>query len=435
MTKGTITGPCNLDDKKDWIQDCPSSAYPARFKVWLQNAYPKTHVNVHNFAIGGCQTKGLLNIIGDKLTQLSDVYAVFTHFTTNDNYEAVQDPVGLSIFYEDLIRFLLSSWDKKAAVIGISMLPGNKDTCVNKTVLGAHDVVNKYYQIPVLNIDQNKVEDADKRTWPADMSECNSAVLWETKSHPSWWQHQEVSDYLAYAWKFQQDYACNISKGITIPNLDNRIKFLTNSETHGNLLPHIPQFESRRNESDKSCITPISYYRPELFYEIEKNQYSQSGTNSTTDSWVLGEDIRGKKKPGWWIDNMQGAKIKFYMKIVNNNPIVIITYLSSYHKMGKAIVYFDDDRANNITIDALKPQHKVSLVESKQMCLHHEQNVINEKNTHSLMPLCSSINAAGTRVSWGRGDSRDHIVTIELLPATNPSAKHNKFKILSVVSC
>ena len=105
MTKGTITGPCSSNDKRNGMHDCPGSAYPARFKVWLQNAYPKTQVNVHNFAIGGCQTKGLLNIIGDKLTQLTEVDAVFIHFTTNDTYEALHDPIGVSIFYEDLVRF------------------------------------------------------------------------------------------------------------------------------------------------------------------------------------------------------------------------------------------------------------------------------------------------------------------------------------------
>ena len=52
------------------------------------------------------------------------------------------------------------------------------------------------------------------------------------------------------------------------------------------------------------------------------------------------------------------------------------------------------------------------------------------------MPQCSATSDNKKRVSWNTGTQKsEHIVTIELLPAANPSAKHNKFKILSIVSC
>ena len=126
MTSGIIWGSCYLNDiRANVMKTCSEVAYPARFKIWLPKAYPNVNVFIYNLAIGGSQSRGLLTIIGDKLKNIDDVDAIFIHYLTNDSAEAVVDPIGLSIAFEDLIRFLLNSWSKQAAIIYIAMLPGN----------------------------------------------------------------------------------------------------------------------------------------------------------------------------------------------------------------------------------------------------------------------------------------------------------------------
>ena len=144
-------------------------------------------------------------------------------------------------------------------------------------------------------------------------------------------------------------------------------------------------------------------------------------------NWTLGEDVKGNGKPGWWINSPdgQGASLTFSIKANATKGVLLLSYLTSYTEdMGTVEIFADDDASQSVTVNSKRDNRRVSLTETKRLCL--------KNNTSSgIIPSCSELEVTQIRTSNPIYNIQSHTITIRLLPRKGP----NKFKIYSLFSC
>eukprot|EP01036_Dinobryon_divergens_P031826 gene31826-41304_t len=419
-------------------------AYPARFGDWLQAVYPQANVHIYNFGIGGSMSSGLLTTIVpmlDDITTTIDV--VFLHYLNNDALAALHEKNGeVSIGYEDLVRHLLSIG---AAVIDLPMhadyLP--KSFQLVHGVMSAHQKVTSYYKVPVLSIEHNNYHFSNNAPpfpippppnplpWTESDPHCGKTrsylPLWKYNSHPAWMYHQLVADFLRAAWQFQRNAVCATAAGSSGGGGGGGSikKSLPAVVGIRELPPLIPSLN--RTEQSAYCVSLISKCTPSSI--VNASVHVAINSTSSRSNWVLGEDIKGNRKAGWWIDNPDGGNITFSIDAYELGSVVILSYLSSYTAdMGRVEVYADGDtsQAETISINGRKAQRRASLFEYERLC-------VTGSSKASLLSCQKKNSGSSSGSDSDRKRVGVHNITVRLLPRRGDA--HNKFKIMGLYSC
>ena len=225
-------------------------------------------------------------------------------------------------------------------------------------------------------------------------------------SHPSWIYHQVLADFLRYAWKFQRSAVCAASNSKSSLSA-------VNSNSY-KLPPLIPSFN--RTVLSAYCISTISRCTPSSVVNASVHVDVGSG-------WVLGEDRKGNKKAGWWVNSPDGGAITFTIDAYESGSVIIMSYLSSYSDdMGSVTVFADGDPSKAIVINSRKAHRKASLFEYQRLCVE------GAKETSLLFCVKKESNAIDALKTKIVGV---HNITVRLFPRVGG----NKFKIMGLYSC
>jgi len=189
-------------------------------------------------------------------------------------------------------------------------------------------------------------------------------------------------------------------------------------DENSELPPLIPEFN--RTELTAHCLSTHS--------SVTVDSIQNASISIDYGNWTFGEDKVGNNKRGWWIENSAGGAITFTIKANKTNAVVILSYLTSYsNDMGKVDVFIDGNSMNNMTIDSLRENRKVSLQELTRLC-------VPKKSKESFLPGCKELKL--NKIKSVRENKKfdritQHNVTVQLLPKLGP----NKFKIYGLYSC
>mmetsp|Transcript_26942 Transcript_26942/g.27173 ORF Transcript_26942/g.27173 Transcript_26942/m.27173 type:complete len:605 (+) Transcript_26942:52-1866(+) len=453
----------------DLNSDCRPCAYPAFFHTLLQSLYPHKQVNVINLAVGGTSSRAILSIVGDQLKALPVINFLYFHFTTNDHGE---DAKFVGAGFEQLMRYLLKI-PSAPAITGINML-GNMPVHMN---------ITQYYGIPMLQPEQYVLPRKDIR----EKDNNNDYVGFFPKLiHPAWPYHKLIGNFLIAAWKVQYDRLCDenyilktsydplsasppsVSVSVSSSSEEKK-KHLFNSMHSKYTLPP-PTFKDQLTMFDTFCVHPTESIHADNLEQYVF--YRDSGTNSSSSNWKLGEDMVGNNKPGWWIDDVSGGNITFRLHMLFPHPVIGLGYLRSYENMGRVRIHVDDQEDETVMINALDSSRRVSVTAYQRLCTSNETDAEDmtasppseSPDTLTLsasspeseseaendvqkwtgnFPACS-MSASHDRyrhhINQGfggnfKGHRQPHDLHIELLPSTDKSATHNKFKIMYIVTC
>lgn len=395
---------CNAKRAK-WGNEC---AYPVYFEELLKQAYPTVNVKVHNLAVRGCNSQCILNARARAMHALGPIDMVMIHMTTNDQYQARPEDFPLvAAAFEAIIRFAQRLPSKPIVTI-LEMLP-MKHINAKIDLYLPHYNVTRYYQIPVITVDQyaNHQEYPGSKWWP----------LWEMyKVHPEWVYHKALANFLYSVWVAHDERA---SKSI-----------LDKPDIPLPPLKYEQQFNAQVCYQCREDLDPSNWQKRyiEKGGWIDGDDQRKKWEDNVNKYWVAGEDPRGK--PGLWVDNVDGATLMFKISIRKSLPLIGITYLQSYTKMGTIEAFIEGDEQNVVEVNALSTYRNVSVKIYSALCLEVAQGP-------TMLPLCEH----GKSIEY-RDMNKDLFVMRTLVLRLRPVSKklkksvtHNKFKLLSVVSC
>ena len=404
--------PCNA-----WnLRECPKCAIPANFQTYLEATYPHIDIVMHNFAIAGCDSRCLFsNPNWQKYQSLPHVDVVFSHFKVNDfTDEEVLYPM-FSARYERFVRGVLSH-PSFPIIISISMM---KDTALYPP----HTHVEKHYNIPIIHVESAVLRnysalDGRPITWNTSIYGENWRTLWETREfHPAWPHHRYAAELLGSVWQHQIKLA-----------VAHAHSFSSDDDLNTTLSHFPPPLYVALGDPgvlDANCLYP----RTALY----ANSASTRGDVVDFGSWKFGEDVVFNNKPGWWLDSPEGGKILFSISVRYIRPLIGIAYLQSYEKMGIVRMYELGYESDYIEINALRLEPRVSVTVTRNLCLDGA-----EKTSNSSFPLCAG------RIPEDRHCEEDEMfrnvtLVVDLLKndyiLEGQATAHNKFKILSILTC
>ena len=330
-------------------------------------------------------------------------------------------------------------------------------------------MVTKYYHIPTIHVEDYIIKDSKlsqmmvnyKINWDKNTYGSEWQSLWNARVHPPWPYHQLLSNLLAYVWYYQNDHICD-----HVTDNEDIHKHNKHIPHHHDLPPLMPELKEYATVMNEFCLHPTHNINTNDIVDIPF--YKEVGTNKSSPRWNLGEDVIGNGKPGWWLDNPKGGMITFKVRLRDINPIIGVGYLQSYEKMGKVRIYIDDNKADSVYIDALDTSQHVSVLGYQRLCQqnitsitstddgsnnnnnntynHHHININAKKRgkktklleTLLHFPSCQASIPASHRYRSNQFDEENesgifHDLNFELLP--NVTSKHNKFKIIYIVTC
>jgi hypothetical protein len=406
-------------------------AFGERFGHWLQRAYPRATVRVHNCAVGGTSSEGFLPFVGR--TPRADIFLL--HFVDNDWAAAggTMDGVeGISAAFELLIRALLRR-PNMPAILELQQAGGAARN-LSGGEWWAHSLVARHYGVPILSIEKNVV----------------SPDFTLHARHPPWPWHQLLADVLAYAWRHQ---AC-AGGGNAIGSTD---------DIPGSLPTPLSELTVRRAGMEFCESEPLTFIRSD---GVKKTRAKQLGTEvvRATPHWRHGPDREGSR-PGWWANASAGGEIVFDVTVNENHPVIVIGFLTSYENMGSARFYLDGDRLNGgVIVNASESHGRFSLVRTQLVCKPTSDAGLNNEVDELAASFrvsfreCEAVRSRRLKghtppprdiaktdlMTMTKGNSmalraRRHRLHVELLPSAGSSASSasagNKFKVYTITSC
>lgn len=391
---------CNPEGSVDGL----TCVYPHVFNDLLQRAYPHTTVNVTNLAIPGCFTQSLLNSRLREMLRLQqeqhiDVVTVFMNQNDGGEWWAAGP-------FEVLIRFLLNLHSKIAVIMLHMHLPRAASWSGHDhlQISPPHLLVARHYQLPIIAVDQYAETSMapylnGSPPWDVELLGDHWWPLWMTTlKHPPWLYQRALAQFLYSVWVAHSERAAATAHAKLDP------------------APLPPPLVNSTHFINHICYETKEDLRPETW----SGRYSENG------GWVNGEDVRGK--PGLWVDNINGATLKFRMLVRLTVPLIGLSYLQSYEKVGIAEIFIEDEEQRRVIVNPRDCNKQISMTVYKALCVKMPPAAA------YTFPSCEF----NKRIEYRDMDARlfsMQTLVIRLTPATNHSAVHNKFKVLQVTSC
>ena len=296
---------------------CLPCAFPRRFEYWLQHAYPEWHINVYNLAKGGTHSGGILSELGAMLKAIpSPIDLAIVNYAGNDYENNNREAEFVAATFETLLRSLMYRYHMPLVAMEMMATPRFE----------SHERVLAYYGVPTIRY-----------------NEASIASTLAFHQHLPWPYHQLFANFLAYFWSTEARASCKA--GLTMPQKQPHHEMRHNGRYKLTHRPPMPELLSLRRFMSPECVTPITALRAEAPWgdsqewkhsfvhimpapaadsvprtAVGSNTAATAGTatgtsHGGTGTWVFGEDKKGTRKLGWFIDSLSGGSIKFTIKV------------------------------------------------------------------------------------------------------------------------
>ena len=421
--------------------------WPARFKNWLDAAFPKgsPHVveNLSERASSSIVATELLSPHRQRLAATVDI--IIIDYAVNDAsnplriqrhlYQAVVDseertrsamlnyswPAAgpapmcsalsgdyrnrLLVGTERLVRWCISLPSRPAVMFFETF---NPSVAWQRQAQEVHLTVASYYQLPVISYRDavwhlwRNLGSAHRSSPPRaeaaalceeiGLAPACAGALWGSSLHPPWHVHQLLADLLALSVAYEFRLMCSSKSSSPLNN--------RRSEKRPTVVAPLYHSNSR-------CSSPLT-----IMSTLRTTAFLPTILPASRNGWSLEEDVPGK--PGW-IARSDGAEISFDMHFQHGD--LTIGFLRSYNGLSSAAMWVSDS-ASRVSGEAVG---KLSVAgEALQNAPLRLNGLWNEAKSELSEARLSGL---------GQGRLRIH------LRSTCDDVPHCKFKLLMLTSC
>jgi len=248
-----------------------------------------------------------------------------------------------------------------------------------------------------------------------------------------------------------------------------------------------PHWHAQKDERVATIFDKITFDRLDVGLDYNAGDAGKGLVlNGSRSSWQFGEEEGGNQKRGWWVDQVSGhQRIVFELSASKRESLnIAVGILTSYQYMGSAILSLFhsnplldgaitpavqskvlSDPYATVRLNALSTTHNASQTSMSRLCVNVNTTVgaaivgtvQDYRELSTAYPACEGdfrgvsepffrFPACGARRAAGPPDHCVNSSTtvqgagvvflqVELAPASNLQAKHNRFKLLWVSSC
>lgn len=381
MTAGTETfHRCRCSDAED--RRCPPLPYvlphllsmqcswPTHLTRWLNNAFPDTNFQFHDYSFGGRTSKSsdyFIDMVHKSQANLSNPTLIFMDFSVNDLYKQTSD--SLETFIHTIYDNFGRHYHIKPTVVVIEQYPHGM---LYKAEPSEDDYALRYrkfakqYNLILISMrevywtyfgpvqDRNVINpDPSKRLYPISPLNVNVHM----PLHAPWYIHLFMADMLANCIKrYVLPFRSNVDASAnTIRNLHDPTKVPIVTYTSPAPLPELPL--TRRTELQFVCNISIPYLvsavpRP-VDIPLEQLPWQKG--------WI--EHV-SHRTAGWEINSLSDPSARALSFPLRKpvaqlrNTVVKVSFLGSYEGTGTASVHVCGGRLTNLpVIDALWTYH------------------------------------------------------------------------------